>query len=100
MTSTIPMPPARPQRGSGRPWSGAARGRADLFARFRALVELHFSQHGSVPRYAKALAMTQNRLNRLCQALASPSAQQPGRRRLNFRPAPGAALSAAAASPT
>ncbi len=62
------------RRLSTAPLSGAARGRADLFARFRALVEAHFSQHWPVPRYAKALAMTENRLNRLCQSLAGTTA--------------------------
>jgi AraC family transcriptional activator of pobA len=56
------------------PLIGPARGKSDLLARFRALVEGHFTQHWSVPRYAKALNLTENRLNRLCQAMTGKSA--------------------------
>ncbi len=56
------------------PLSGPARGRSDMLARFRVLVEAHFTQHWPVPRYAQALNLTENRLNRLCQALTGKSA--------------------------
>jgi AraC family transcriptional activator of pobA len=55
----------------------AAPGRADhaeLFARFRGLVEERFTEHWTVPRYAAALNLTESRLNRLCQAAAGRSA--------------------------
>lgn len=50
------------------------RGRAELFARFRQLVESHWQDHWTVPRYAEALKVTESRLNRLCRALAGKSA--------------------------
>ena len=56
------------------PLNGPARGRSELLARFRVLMEAHFMQHWSVPRYAKALNLTESRLNRLCQALTGKSA--------------------------
>lgn len=56
------------------PLSGSARGRADLFARFRILVEAHFTEHWPVPRYAMLLNVTESRLNRLCLALSGKSA--------------------------
>jgi AraC family transcriptional activator of pobA len=56
------------------PLSSSARGRSDMLTRFRALVEAHFTQHWPVPRYAEALNLTENRLNRLCQALMGKSA--------------------------
>ena len=56
------------------PLSGPARGRSDLFARFRTLVEAHFTQHWPVPRYAEVLNLTENRLNRLCHTLTGKSA--------------------------
>jgi AraC family transcriptional regulator, transcriptional activator of pobA len=59
---------------SAAPLAGGVRGRADLFARFRGLVEAHFTEHWPVPRYAAALNVTESRLNRLCQALAGKSA--------------------------
>jgi AraC family transcriptional regulator, transcriptional activator of pobA len=59
---------------SAEPQAGGARGHADLFARFRALVEAHFIEHWPVPRYAAALNVTESRLNRLCRALAGRSA--------------------------
>lgn len=62
------------RRLSATPLGSSARGRADLFARFRTLVESHFTQHWPVPRYAKALNLTESRLNRLCQALTGKSA--------------------------
>lgn len=50
------------------------RGRAELFARFRQLVEQHWQEHWTVPRYAEALKVTESRLNRLCHALTDKSA--------------------------
>jgi AraC family transcriptional activator of pobA len=62
------------RRLSTTPLSGSARGRADQFARFRALLELHFTAHWPVTRYAKALNLTESRLNRLCDAMTAKSA--------------------------
>ncbi|RLJ65251.1 helix-turn-helix domain-containing protein [Sulfurisoma sediminicola] len=59
---------------SAAPLSGSTPGRADLFARFRGLVEAHFAEHWPVPRYAAVLNVTESRLNRLCHALAGKSA--------------------------
>jgi AraC family transcriptional activator of pobA len=56
------------------PLLGVARGQADLFARFQALVEAHFIEHWTVPRYAGLLNITESRLNRLCLALNGKSA--------------------------
>lgn len=52
----------------------AERVRTALFARFRALVEDHFTEHWTIPRYADALGITESRLNRLCRHLAGRSA--------------------------
>lgn len=56
------------------PSSAPERVRTELFARFRALVEAHFTEHWLVPRYADALGITESRLNRLCRQLANRSA--------------------------
>lgn len=50
------------------------RGRAELFARFRQLVEQHWREHWTIPRYAETLKVTESRLNRLCNALTDKSA--------------------------
>lgn len=74
--------------------------RAELFSRFRALVEEHVGDHWPVPRYADALGLTENRLNRLCRTLAGKSAFDlvqdrlllEARRRLIYIEAPVAVL--------
>jgi AraC family transcriptional activator of pobA len=45
-----------------------------LFATFRRLVEDHFRDHWPIGLYAKALSISETRLDRLCRALASKSA--------------------------
>jgi len=80
--------------------SPSERLRADLFSRFRALVEEHVGDHWPVPRYADALGLTENRLNRLCRTLAGKSAFDlvqdrlllEARRRLIYIEAPVAVL--------
>ncbi|WP_142846232.1 helix-turn-helix domain-containing protein [Telmatospirillum sp. J64-1] len=47
---------------------------ADLFSRFKILVEAHYQHHWPVARYARELGVTESRLNRLCKALAGRSA--------------------------
>lgn len=54
--------------------NAGARGRADLFARFRRLVEARFIEHLQVRDYAQALNVTESRLDRLCRTLAGKSA--------------------------
>lgn len=44
------------------------------FSRFRVLVEAHFLEHWTVGRYARAMQMTEARLNRLTRAVAGKSA--------------------------
>jgi len=44
------------------------------FSRFRVLVEAHFLEHWTVGRYARAMQMTEARLNRLTHAIAGQSA--------------------------
>lgn len=56
------------------PSSAPERVRTELFARFRALVEAHFTEHWLVPRYADELGITESRLNRLCRQLVDRSA--------------------------
>lgn len=46
----------------------------DAFNRFRVLVEQHYLEHWNVARYARAMRMTEGRLNRLCRAVAGKSA--------------------------
>lgn len=53
--------------------TGADKGR-DAFARFRQLIEDHYRDHWPVAAYAGALAMSPDRLNRLCRAAAGKSA--------------------------
>ena len=50
------------------------RRRSEAFARFRSLVEAHFTEHRPVGFYAQALHMTESRLNRLCRATVGKSA--------------------------
>lgn len=56
--------------------AGPDRRRAETFARFRQLVESHYREHWSVVQYAKGLALTEGRLNRLCRAMADTSAAE------------------------
>jgi AraC family transcriptional activator of pobA len=44
------------------------------FSRFRALLEAHYLEHWTIGRYARALQMTEARLNRLTRAVAGKSA--------------------------
>lgn len=53
--------------------AGVARDIA-AFHRFRALVERHLADHWTTPRYAKALGMSESRLNRISRATAGKSA--------------------------
>jgi AraC family transcriptional activator of pobA len=48
--------------------SGSAHRHHALFTRFRLLVEAHYLEHWPVTRYAQALNLTVERLNRLCRA--------------------------------
>ena len=53
--------------------TGAARhsrGQSDIFNRFRAEVELRFTQRWRVHDYAAALGMTESKLTRVCRAVA------------------------------
>lgn len=76
------------------------RARAELFARFRAMVEDRYAEHWTVPRYAAALGMTESRLNRLCRHLVNRSAFEviqdrlllEARRRLTYIAAPVAVI--------
>jgi AraC family transcriptional regulator, transcriptional activator of pobA len=56
------------------PLPGGERGRAELFARFRELVEEHYAGNWTVSRYAAALNLTANRLNRLSRTMTGKSA--------------------------
>lgn len=58
----------------GAPVSSAEDRRAAVFARFRLLVEDHYAEHWPVARYARALAISESRLDRICRALAGRSA--------------------------
>ncbi|WP_343055413.1 helix-turn-helix domain-containing protein [Azospirillum oleiclasticum] len=62
------------QRAAAAGSSPTDRVRAELFTRFRALVEERFTEHWPVPRYADALGITESRLNRLCRTLVDRSA--------------------------
>ena len=56
--------------------STGARGYAhETFARFTGLVEDHYREHWPVGDYARALAMSPARLNRLCQSFAGKPTQ-------------------------
>ncbi|MFO1402711.1 MAG: helix-turn-helix domain-containing protein [Steroidobacteraceae bacterium] len=87
------VPPARGRAGAGvrlarlqravdpRPRAGATpRGRARTrrqhrwFTEFRALLEAHYLEHWPVARYARALGLTEGRLNRLCEKQSGRSA--------------------------
>ncbi len=57
-------------------------GRAQLFTRFRALVEQHYLEHWRVADYAKALNVTPSKLNRVSKALAGRSAFEIAQERL------------------
>lgn len=60
------------------PTSGNAARHHDLMTlrRFHELVERHFAEHWTVPRYASALHMTEARLTDLCNRLAAKSPKQ------------------------
>ena len=62
------------QAEAGRSAGGKDRLRAQTFHRFRLLVESHFHQHWTVPRYAEALSTTESRLNRICKDLSGKTA--------------------------
>lgn len=53
---------------------GAAGVRLEMFNRFRALVEVHYREHWTVPRYAAALGASESRLNRISREVAGRSA--------------------------
>jgi AraC family transcriptional activator of pobA len=53
--------------------TSALGGDAILFARFRALVEAWFSEQRGLTDYARALGVTEKKLNRLCHAVAGQS---------------------------
>jgi AraC family transcriptional regulator, transcriptional activator of pobA len=57
-------------------------GRAELFTRFRALVEQHYLKHWSVADYAQALSVTPSKLNRVSKVLAGRSAFEISQERL------------------
>lgn len=50
------------------------RQRAELFSRFRQMVEARYREHWTIPRYAEVLRVTESRLNRICKALTGRSA--------------------------
>ncbi len=54
-------------RGQPRAAQTEARGRSALGARFAALVESHFRDHWTAQRYARALGISRDRLNDVCQ---------------------------------
>lgn len=56
--------------------AGAGRRRAELFARFRQLVEAHYREQWTLARYARELTMTEGRLNRLCRAVSGQPAAE------------------------
>ncbi|SUA89924.1 Arabinose operon regulatory protein [Pandoraea pulmonicola] len=76
--------------------SRAGRTELDLFARFRALVETHYTEAWSIPAYAERLHVTESKLNRLCRRIAGKSAfdlvqdrlMLEARRKLIYIPAP------------
>lgn len=57
-------------------------GRAQLFTRFRALVEQHYLEHWSVADYAQTLSVTPSKLNRVSKTLAGRSAFEIAQERL------------------
>ncbi len=57
-------------------------GRAQLFTRFRALVERHYLDHWSIADYAKALNVTPSKLNRVSKTLTGRSAFEIAQQRL------------------
>ncbi len=57
-------------------------GRAQLFTRFRALLEQHYLDHWSVSDYAKALNVTPSKLNRVSKTLTGHSAFEIAQERL------------------
>jgi AraC family transcriptional activator of pobA len=73
-----------------------------LLRRFRALIEMNYLKHWPVRRYARRLEMSETSLNRLCRTVCGTTAfhliQQrlalEARRRLIFRAAPVASISA------
>lgn len=77
-----------------------AQGRHELFQRFRALVEDHVLDHWPVVRYARALGITERRLDLMCRAVAGRSAFDlaqerllvEAQRRLVYIEAPAASL--------
>lgn len=60
----------------------AARPEADLFARFRALVETRFAEHLAIGAYAAALGVTESRLDRAVRAVTGRSAFEVTQERL------------------
>lgn len=56
--------------------AGPGRRRAELFARFRRLVEAHYRDHWALAAYARELSMTEGRLNRLCRAVSGQPAAE------------------------
>jgi len=84
--------------------AGAASGRDELARlwRFRQLIEQHYSQHWTVARYARALALSATSLNRLCRGLTGSTASDviqqrlmlECRRRLVYLPMSVAAIAA------
>lgn len=68
--------------GPARAATRTERARAELFARFRALVEEHYAEHWPIPRYADALGVTERQLNRLCRLHGDRSAFEVAQDRL------------------
>lgn len=74
----------------------SGRSEIDLFARFRALVETHYTENLSVPAFAERLHITESKLNRLCRRISGKSAfdlvqdrlMLEARRKLIYIPAP------------
>lgn len=74
----------------------SGRSELDLFARFRGLVETHYTEAWSVPAYAEKLHITESKLNRLCRRISGKSAfdlvqdrlMLEARRKLIYIPAP------------
>ncbi len=56
--------------------TGVTDKRGALYAQFRLLLEEHFKEHWTVATYAKAIAVSPTRLNRLCKSFAQKSASK------------------------
>jgi AraC family transcriptional activator of pobA len=58
------------------------RRRAELFTRFRGLIEEHYLEHWPTSRYAEILGTSESRLNRICREVVAKSAFEVAQDRL------------------